>query len=88
MDDIALYKKEKDEKTISLNEQERLKKKDENTARDLKRVNERLARLKLPAVKSLDDLPEVLERLDPLLEETAQITVDMLSLGHLAKRAE
>lgn len=88
MDDIALYKKEKDEKTISLNEQERLKKKDENTARDLKRVNERLARLKLPAVKSLDDLPEVLEKLDPLLEETAQITVDMLSLGHLAKRAE
>ncbi|WP_233079912.1 carboxy terminal-processing peptidase [Rheinheimera soli] len=87
MDDIALYTKEKDEKTISLNEQERLKKKDENTARDLQRVNERLARLKLPAVKNLDDLPEVLEKLDPLLEETAQITVDMLSLGHLAKRA-
>ncbi|MBY0419430.1 MAG: carboxy terminal-processing peptidase [Pararheinheimera sp.] len=87
MDDIALYNKEKDEKTISLNEQERLKKKDENTARDLKRVNERLARLKLPAVKTLDDLPEVLEKLDPLLEETAQITVDLLSLGHLAKRA-
>lgn len=88
MDDIALYNKEKDEKTISLNEQERLKKKDENTARDLKRVNERLARLKLPAVKNLDDLPEVLEKLDPLLEETAQITVDLLSLGHLAKRAD
>lgn len=88
MDDIALYNKEKDEKTISLNEQERLKKKDENTARDLKRVNERLARLKLPAVKNLDDLPEVLEKLDPLLEETAQITADMLSLGLLAKRAD
>ncbi len=87
MEDIALYNKEKDEKTISLNEQERLKKKDENTARDLKRVNERLARLKLPAVKNLDDLPEVLEKLDPLLEETAQITVDMLSLKHLAKRS-
>jgi carboxyl-terminal processing protease len=57
MDDIALYNKEKDEKTISLNEQERLKKKDETTARDLKRVNERLARLKLPAVKNLEDLP-------------------------------
>lgn len=88
MEDIALYNKEKDEKTISLNEQERLKRKDENTARDLKRVNERLTRLKLPVVKDLEDLPEVLEKLDPLLEETAHITVDMLNLGHLAKRAD
>ncbi|WP_337878800.1 carboxy terminal-processing peptidase [Rheinheimera sp.] len=88
MEDIALYNKEKDEKTISLNEKERLARKEENSAKDLKRVNERLARLKLPAVKTLDDVPEVLEKLDPLLEETAQITIDLLSLGQMAKRAE
>jgi len=88
MEDIALYNKEKEQKTVSLNEQERLKRKDELAARDLKRENERLARLKLPAIKSLDDMPEVLEKLDPLLEETAQITVDMLGLGQTAKMAD
>ena len=88
MEDIAQYNKDKDEKTISLNEKERLARKEENSAKDLKRVNERLARLKLPPVKTLDDLPEVLEKLDPLLEETAQITIDLLSLGQTAKRAE
>ncbi len=77
--DIAEYKREKDEKTISLNEKVRLAKKDEIAKRDLARVNERLARLKLPAVTSMDDLPEALEKLDPFLEETVLITKDLVA---------
>ncbi len=85
-DDIALYQKEKDSKTVSLNEKIRLAKKDEDSARELKRMNERLARLKLPAVKSLDDAPEVLEKIDPLLEETVLITEDLLMSSKIAKK--
>lgn len=85
-DDIALYKKEEAEKTISLNEKIRLSKKDSDSARELKRMNERLARLKLPPVKAVDDAPEQLEKLDPLLEETVLITRDLLLAGKIAKK--
>ena len=85
-DDIALYNQEKDQKTVSLNEKERLAKKDSEAARELKRLNERLARLKLPPVKTVDDAPEVLEKLDPLLEETVLITQDLVMSGKIAKK--
>ncbi len=85
-DDIALYNQEKDKKTVSLNEKERLAKKDSETARELKRLNERLARLKLPAVKTVEDAPEVLEKLDPLLEETVLITQDLVMSSKIAKK--
>lgn len=84
--DIAEYQKEKDVKTVSLNEKERLAKKDELAARELARTNERLARLKLPAVKKAEDAPEVLEKLDPFLEETALITADLIMSSKLAKK--
>ena len=49
------------------------------------RVNERLSRLGLPKVESLeDDLPEALEELDPFLDEAANITYDLLSVGKYA----
>ena len=54
--------------------------------RELQRLNERLARLKLPAVKSVDDAPEVLEKLDPLLEETVLITADLVLSSKIAKK--
>lgn len=84
--DIAEYQREKDVKTVSLNEKERLAKKDELAARELARTNERLARLKLPAVKKAEDAPEVLEKLDPFLEETALITADLIMSSKLAKK--
>ncbi len=71
---------------MSLNEKERLAKKDSETARELKRLNERLARLKLPAVKTVEDAPEVLEKLDPLLEETVLITQDLVMSSKIAKK--
>lgn len=84
--DIVQYKKEQDEKTISLNEKERIAKKDAQSAKDLARVNERLLRLKLPQVKKIDDVPEKLEKLDPFLEETALITADLVMTGRIAKK--
>ncbi|MBU1437278.1 MAG: carboxy terminal-processing peptidase [Gammaproteobacteria bacterium] len=84
--DIADYQREKDVKTISLNEKERLAKKDELAAKELARTNERLTRLKLPAVKKVEDAPEKLEKLDPFLEEAALITSDLIMSNHLAKK--
>jgi len=86
LQDIAEYKREKDVKTISLNEKERLTKKDELAAKELARTNERLARLKLPAVKKVEDAPETLEKLDPFLEEAALITADLIMSNRLAKK--
>jgi carboxyl-terminal processing protease len=84
-EDIVRYNIKKQDKTISLVESERLKEKTENEARGLKRVNERLARLGLPKVESLeDDLPDELEELDPFLDEAANITYDVLAAGKYA----
>ncbi|WP_462158472.1 carboxy terminal-processing peptidase [Pseudoalteromonas sp. GB56] len=85
MQDIKTYKEEKDRQYISLNEKDRLAKKDELEALALKRTNERLARLGLEAVAKVDDAPEVLEDFDPFLEEAALITQDFIKHGRLAK---
>lgn len=83
--DIKEYNENKDRKTISLNEKERLAEKDENKAKNLKRLNERLARLGFEKVESLDDeTPEKLDELDPFLEETVRIVSDLISLGQYA----
>lgn len=83
-DDIARYKQKKEDKTISLVESERLKEKTENDARTLARVNERLTRLGLAVVTSLDDVPSDAPEIDPFLDEAASITFDLLSTGKYA----
>jgi carboxyl-terminal processing protease len=65
-------------------ETERLKEKAEIEQRNLLRTNERLASLGLEKVENLDDLPEELETVDPFLEEAANITYDILSMGKYA----
>lgn len=84
--DIARYKAEKDRNYISLNEKQRLAERDELDALSLKRVNERLKRLGEKPVKNLDDVPDVLDKIDPFLEEAALITQDYIQQGRLAKR--
>jgi len=83
-EDVERYKIKKEDKTISLVETERLKEKSEIEQRNLKRTNERLARLGLEKVENLDDLPEELETVDPFLEEAANITYDVLTMGKYA----
>jgi carboxyl-terminal processing protease len=86
LEDIAEYKKEKDDKTISLNIEIRKAKRDVAKSKRLARVNERLAAMGKPAVTSLDDLPEDLENLDPFLDEAANITFDFVKLTKVAKQ--
>lgn len=83
-EDIERYKVKKEDKTISLIESERLKEKSEIELRNLVRTNERLVRLGLEKVDNLDDLPEALEKVDPFLEEAANITYDVLTMGKYA----
>ncbi|WP_339720157.1 carboxy terminal-processing peptidase [uncultured Paraglaciecola sp.] len=87
-EDLERYKIKKEDKTISLVESERLQEKTENDKRSLMRTNERLARLGLEKVENLDDLPEELETVDPFLEEAANITYDVLTMGKYAINTE
>lgn len=83
--DIEEYHKNKNKKFISLVESERLAEKKENEVKRLTRVNERLKRLGLPIVESLDEeLPEELDEIDPFLSEAANITFDMIQSGSYA----
>ncbi|WP_337135102.1 carboxy terminal-processing peptidase, partial [Staphylococcus aureus] len=77
-EDITRYREEKDRKTISLVEAQRIKEKDEGEARALVRTNERLVRLGEKPIENLDDAPDVLDDLDPFLEEAALITQDYI----------
>ena len=86
LSDIAEYKAEKDDKTISLNLAERKEKKESRKAKQLKRANERLTMMGKEKVTDLDDLPEDLEKLDPFLDETAKITLDLVSLDKMVKK--
>ncbi|MGB1261381.1 MAG: carboxy terminal-processing peptidase [Cognaticolwellia sp.] len=84
--DIAEYKAEKDDKTVSLNFAKRKEKTATRKAKQLTRANERLVAMGKEIVSSLDDLPEELAELDPFLDETAKITFDLVSLGKVAKK--
>jgi len=86
LDDIAKYKAEKDDKSISLNIETRKAKREERKIKQLNRANERLAALGKEKIESIDDLPEELDELDPFLDETAKITFDLIALGQVAKK--
>jgi carboxyl-terminal processing protease len=78
--DIAEYKAEKDDKTVSLNLLARKAKREANKEKRLVRANERLVAMGKEKVDNLDDLPEELDDLDPFLDEAARITFDFVAL--------
>ncbi|GBL02847.1 carboxy terminal-processing peptidase [Glaciecola sp. KUL10] len=83
--DIDEYNRTKNDKYISLVESERRAKKKEAEEKQLVRVNERLERLGLEKLASLDDdLPDELDDIDPFLSEAANITFDMIDAGSYA----
>ncbi len=84
--DIETYKAEKDDKTISLNLDNRKSKREDRKGKRLVRANERLISMGKEKVIDLDDLPDELDELDPFLDETARITFDLISLGKVAKK--
>ncbi len=83
--DIEEYKKNKDKKFISLVASERKAESKENDTKRLTRINERLERMGLAKIESLDDdLPEQLDDIDPFLTEAVNITNDMIKTGSYA----
>ncbi|MDG2393748.1 MAG: carboxy terminal-processing peptidase [Thalassotalea sp.] len=85
-EDIVRYQENKDKKSVSLNYVERKSEREDNKAKRLTRANLRLQALGKPVVKTVDDIPEDLSELDPFLDETANITLDLVELDKLAKK--
>ena len=77
LEDIAWYQQEKQKKTISLNEAERIRERDDLDAKSLQRTNERLVRMGKPKVNKLSDVPAEIEFPDGYLQEAANITADL-----------
>lgn len=77
LSDIERYKKEKDDKFVSLNLTERKKEKEEIESRRLARINERQKLAGKKAITKLEDIPENYEYPDPELDEAANITLDL-----------
>ncbi|GAB54932.1 tail-specific protease [Glaciecola punicea ACAM 611] len=83
--DIDEYNENKDKNFISLVASQRIAERKEIEIKRLTRVNERLIRLGLPVVESLEnDLPEALDKIDPFLSEAANITFDIIKSGSYA----
>ena len=78
--DIAKYKAEKDDNTLSLNEKVRVAESDKADKIRLERINLRQKSDKQEAYKSLDDVPKDYESPDVYLDESVAIMVDMLKL--------
>lgn len=85
--DIARYKREKDDKMLSLNEKKRRQDIDEREAQNLARINERQTSKGEKKYKALDDVPKDYEGPDAYLDESVAIMVDMLQTqtGQTAK---
>ncbi|HAS64294.1 MAG TPA: carboxy terminal-processing peptidase [Vibrio sp.] len=77
-DDIARYKAEKEDNSLSLNENERKRISDEADERRLDRINQRQQAQGLELYKTLDDIPKEYEAPDAYLDESVSIMVDMI----------
>ncbi|MGR5094813.1 carboxy terminal-processing peptidase [Vibrio maritimus] len=78
-EDIAKYKAEKDDKTLSLSEAARKQESDDNDTRRLDRVNQRQKAAGEKPFEALDDIPKDYEVPDAYLDEAVAITVDMVN---------
>lgn len=78
-EDIAKYKAEKDDNTISLNESVRKQESDKADELRLARINMRQVANGLKPYETLQDVPKDYEAPDVYLEEAVAITVDMLN---------
>ncbi|RUO81290.1 carboxy terminal-processing peptidase [Idiomarina tyrosinivorans] len=76
--DIDEYQREKDKTWVSLVLAEREQEQKEEQRQKLKRVNERLQRLGMEPVKTLENAPEKATDIDPYLNETISVAFDYL----------
>ncbi|ELA4929803.1 carboxy terminal-processing peptidase [Vibrio vulnificus] len=77
-EDIAKYKAEKDDNTLSLNEKVRKQESEQADKQRLDRINQRQSLAGKEAFKTLDDVPKDYETPDAYLDESVAIMVDML----------
>ncbi|KJY71085.1 carboxy terminal-processing peptidase [Vibrio nigripulchritudo] len=77
-EDIAEYKAEKEENSISLNEAARKQEQNEAEDKRLSRINQRQEAMGEKVYKSLEDLPKDYEAPDAYLDEAVAITVDIV----------
>lgn len=78
-EDIAKYKAEKHDKTLSLSEAARKQESDESDVRRLERVNQRQKAAGEKPYATLDDIPKDYEVPDAYLDEAVAITVDLVN---------
>lgn len=83
-EDIKAYQQEKDRTWVSLVLDERKAEQAEDEAKKLTRANQRLKRMGLEPVKSLEDIPEDIEIDDPYLAETVALSFAMIDAQKLA----
>ncbi len=76
--DIELYKKEKDDNKLSLNEKVRQQQISDRESRHLDRINTRQKLMNKVTYKTLDDIPKDYEMPDAYLNESVAIMVDMI----------
>jgi carboxyl-terminal processing protease len=77
-EDIAKYKAEKDDNSISLNEKARQDESDQADKSRLVRVNARQKAQGKPVFKTLDDIPKDYKAPDAYLDESVDIMLDMI----------
>ncbi|NVD06629.1 carboxy terminal-processing peptidase [Vibrio sp. JPW-9-11-11] len=77
-EDIAKYRAEKDDNTLSLNEATRKMESEKADKQRLARINERRKAMGEEPFKSLDDVPKDYQAPDAYLDESVAIMVDML----------
>ncbi|MBR9906632.1 MAG: carboxy terminal-processing peptidase [Gammaproteobacteria bacterium] len=83
-EDIAEYQQEKDRTWVSLVLDERKAEQAEEEAKKLARANERLKRLGLEPVESVEDIPADIDVMDPYLTETMALSFAMIDAQKLA----
>ncbi|WGY46933.1 carboxy terminal-processing peptidase [Vibrio sp. ABG19] len=76
--DIAKYKAEKDDNSLSLNEKVRKQESEQADQERLDRINVRQKALGKPEYKKLEDVPKDYEAPDAYLDESVSIMVDMI----------
>jgi len=76
--DIAKFKAEKDDNTLSLNEKVRKQESEAADAERLSRINQRQKAAGKPVYKSLEDVPKDYDAPDAYLDESVSIMVDMI----------
>ncbi|MGL5360236.1 MAG: carboxy terminal-processing peptidase, partial [Shewanella sp.] len=85
--DIAEFKKQHKEKTVSLVENERIAQREDDEKKVLDRTNERRIKDGLKPVKSMEEIEDDAQAPDAFLDETAYITLDMVDAKQNSRSA-